>query len=70
MDDLDGYYNILTFIVNRMFKCTINNERIEPVFAHHLIRMALNDKSLVGRAINTHLIIYDREVDKYESNHS
>lgn len=62
MADLDGYYDILTFIVNRMFKCTINNERIEPIFAHHLIRKALNDNSIVGRAMNTHLIIYNEEV--------
>lgn len=67
MADLDDYYNILTLIINRMFKFTINNVRIEPKFAHHLIRMSLNDNSIVGRAINTHLIIYNREVQIYDA---
>jgi len=58
--DFDNYYNILTLLLNKSFKYTINNIRIDPMFAHHLIRMALNDKSIVGRAKNTHLIIYKR----------
>ena len=61
MADLDGYYNILTLLVNKMFKFTINNVRIDPIYAHHLIRMSLNESSIVGRAKNTHLIVYNRE---------
>lgn len=70
MADLDDFYNILTLIINRTFKFTINNVRIEPKFDYHLIRMSLNDNSIVGRAINTHLIIYNREAESYESNNS
>lgn len=61
MDDFDNYFNILTLLVNKMFKFTINNERIDPELAHHLIRMSINDNSIVGRAKNTHLLIYNRE---------
>lgn len=61
MVDFDNYYNILTLLVNKIFKCTINNVRIDPMFAHHLIRMSLNDKSIVGRARNAHLVIYNKE---------
>lgn len=61
MIDFDNYYNLLTFLVNKTFKYTINNVRIDPMFAHHLIRMAMNDKSIVGRAKNAHLIIYNKE---------
>ena len=59
--DLDNYYNILALIINKTFTFTINNERIDPDFARYLITRALNDRSIVGRAKNTHLIIYNRE---------
>lgn len=59
--DLDNYYNILTLLVNKTFKFTINNRRIEPRFAHYLITRAIHEESIVGRAVNTHLIIYNKE---------
>lgn len=63
MVDLDSYYNIFALFVNGMFKYTINGIRIDPRWAHHLIRWSINDRSMVGRAKNTHLIIYNREVN-------
>lgn len=59
--DIDKYYDIVKLLINQTFKFTINKVRIEPKFALNLITRALNDASIVGRAKNTHLIIYNRE---------
>ena len=59
--DIDNYYNMLTLCINGAFKWTVNNVEIEPYFAYHIISRLLNEASVVGRAKNTHLIIYNIE---------
>lgn len=58
---LDIVNSVVPLLINQMYKFTINNVRIEPKFVFYLITRALNDASVVGRAKNTHLIIYHRK---------